>query len=668
MPRRGSSTAVNRRRFVQTTGVGGVAFLTGCLGDDEIDPDDDVTDDVDDTDDADVDDTDDDDTDADDTDDVDDAVPDIVETHDATVKWTIGGDLPADLQHSPYSDSPSLPHNAFGTENWNLLGSSVYDMEYYGQLVSDWEYQPGLLEFSFHDDFYWWSGDQVTVDDFIAEREFLDFNWGGEELDSWSEVVTYEKVDDNRVRLALADAWHERWALSETIDNYQLNANIHFHQPYIEQFEDAPDLDAIADIREDISGEFLRDDETLVNVWNTDWEYRYDGSIGEVGEDYFEFELVQTKNGNVKHFQNPENHDVLPNVERFRLLIREEAGEVRMDGFMEETHAFAYGESNPEAVEMHRDGQFDFATDLMIFPRPPNDQGGMQFNHEAHPGDDPNFRRAMAYLVDNSAWEGHPDAVPARRLHTFLSEEELEAFVSEDVIESFTDYGWDEMRFDDAEAELVAGGFEQDADGHWLMREDGAEGDAGEPMDFTVDVRGFMMYVLDQATDFWADLEGFGIQNEVLGGDFGEEDWTFTYSYTGGGSPDHAFNHVFNDMAPGWSRREQNIPSTVLAPEFGDTNESGADIDTWVEYEVGPMADRLPVTTEAEQYQTLVDQLAWVINQACNHFSTAPAQRHHVLNDNTWHWPPLEATPERYHNLLMDLGHRVIQYVPEDER
>ena len=662
MPRHGIPTTVNRRRFVQATGLGGAAFASGCLGDDEVDPDDiDDADDVDDEDDVDdVDDVDD----TDDADDADDAL-ELPEVKDITVWWSKAHDLPPDLQYNPYADQPTPAGNSFGTGNWTLIHRSVSDMDIYGLVVDDWSYEPGLLEFSFHDDFFWWSGKPIGVDDLMAEYEFRDYIWGGDELDAYPSIVTRDQVDDETVRFALADAWHEEWALNETILESSLTASSEYYEPWNEQFRDAPDLDAIQEIREEIEDDVVNADDRLVHFWNNDMEFRMDGSLGEVGEDYYIFELVQTKHGTPRHFQNPENHDFLPDVKYFRLEIRSEGvGELRMDQFMEGRDPFLYGESNPEGVDMHLDGEFDFDTDLMIFPRPPNDQGGMQFNHETHPGDDPNFRRAMAFLVDHTAWEGHPDAIAAERIHTFLSESELETFVSADVIDAFTDYTYDAMAQDEAAEELVAGGFEQDADGNWLLREDGAEGDAGAPMDFTIDTPSFMPYVLDQATDWWADLEGFGIQNEVIHDGFGIEDWTFTYSYTGGGTPDDAFNHVFNDGAPTWSRRDQSIPSTVLAPPFLETAGPGANINEWEEYDVGAMTDRLPVTTDREQYQSLVDQLSWVINQACNHFSTSPVQRHHVLNAHHWEWAPLDVAPERYHNLLMDLGETVVRAGP----
>lgn len=662
MVRKSTSRFASRRRIVEAGAVGGLIGVAGCLGDDGPEDADDAVDDGDDVPADDTDDVDDGD-DVDDIDDGDEAVPEIQEYHDADLQWSHAFDLPADLQYNVYADGPSTPTNAFVLRNYDLVVRSVADLELYGLLVDDWSYEPGVLELTFHDDYYWWSGEQVTVDDYLTQLEFEDYYWGGDDLDDQEAIVTRERIDELTVRLALADAWHEEWAIHETVEGLLLNSSRTFLRPWIEEFEDAPDLDAIQDIRDDHEDNAqVTDDEELVYMYNTLHEFRFDGSIGGVGEDFFEVEAVPTKDGNIRHWANPENHDILPNVETIRLNVREEEDVARQDGFLENTHPLAYGERWPEAVEMHLDGEFDFDTDLYVFPRPPNDQGGMQFNHETHPSDDPNFRRAMAYLTDNTAWENHPDAVPAERLHTFLSEEELEAFVSAETIDAFTEYGWNEMRFDDAAAELEAGGFERNADGDWIMLEDGDEGDAGEAMSFTFDVPTFMGYVVDQGSDWFADLEGFGIGNEVIEAGFDGEEWTVTYTYTGGGTPDHAFNHVFNDAAPNWSRRDQNVPSTILASPFLEASGPGAEVEEWVEYDVGAMTDRLPVTTDAEQYQQLVDELSWVINQACNHYSTAPVQRHHVVDVENWHWPALDEIPERYSNLLMDVGSRVCRY------
>ena len=659
-----------RRRLLKVGGLSGLTVLAGCLGDDEVVDDTDDIDDVDDTDDqddvADVDDIDDVD-DVDDVDDADDADPDNVqEVHDATAVWAAHdfAEVPADIQYNPYID-PNLP-NDFPFTGAELVGMSNVDFEHYGIVVDDWSYQPGVLEFSFHDDFYWWSGDQVVVDDYLAILDFEDYLWGGEDLEAQDAIVTREQVDDTTVRLALTDSWHEGYALSQTIEGVILNASHQLLDPWIEEFADAPDLDAIEDLRDDFEADKrIETDDELVHTKYSPYEFRLDGSVGHVGENFWEAELVQEVNGNLRHFANTDNYEHLPNFSTGRYEVHEEGDVMQMERYQEQEQPFAYGEITPEAIIEAQEGNAPFETDLHIFFRPPSDQGGMQFNHDTHPTDDAHFRRAMAYLTDNTAWDRHPETIPAQEYHGFFSEEELETFVSQEVIDAFTDYGYDGMQVDEAEAELLAGGYEQDADGRWLMQEDGVEADAGEPMDFTIGTWSWMEYVADHGTDWFADLNDFGIGNEVIV-DL-PEDWTVLWTYTGGGVPEAVFGNIY--LEQDWARPEINVPSVVLAPPFLETADAGASQDDWVEYEVTTMTERLAVTTDEEMYQQLVDELAWVVNQIINHFSISPVARHFALNMERWYWPPLEETAAVQTRLLFRNMHfGVCQYVPEADR
>ena len=657
-----------RQQLVASSAVLG-GTLAGCLGDDEeladdVDDGDDMVDDEDDTvveddDDPIEDDGDDDDVPADDT--------AVVELQDVTAHWIYHGDLPPDIQHNNYAEGGGISDNAWGmSSNYQLVVRSVYDNEIYGMLIDDWSYSPGVLEFSLHDDFYWWSGDQVTVDDYLMQLDFQDYLWGGDDLDAFAEVVSRDRVDDNTLRFALGDSWHEDWAFEETILETQIAHSRVFYEPWLEQFEDAPDLDAVEDIRDDVNDDQITDDERLVHTNNTLFEFRYDGSIGEVTEESFTFELVPEKNGNVRHFANPDNHDVLPNVKYHHLEIRAYRDETRIPAeelFDTQEKPMLEGEGHPDYIVRAIDRDLDFEADVFAFRRGPNDMGGMQFNHRSHPGDNPHFRRAMAYLTDNTTWDPHPEAQSVEYFHPYLSDEELFQWHSDDVIDALTDYGYDEMRFDDAETELVNGGFEQDADGNWLFAEDGEEGMAGEPMDFDVHSPEWMVYVADHGSDWIADLDDFGISTTWFAEDFSvEDDWTFMYSYTGGTTPDHAFNFIFNDEVATWSRRYYNIPSTVLAPPFLETAEAGASMDDWEEYDTAAMADRLPVTTDEEIHRQLSDELLWVTNQLCPHYSTAPALRQEVANVDRWHWPSMEDTPVRWWNTGKRAGARVLQY------
>ena len=322
-----SSVGGNRRRFLKVGAGGGLLWLAGCLGDDDVDDDEadaDLTDDDDDVDD----DVADDDL-PDDDDDVDDEILEAddgeagLEIHDVTAHVVRELPLPADSQYNPYSSAP-FPGHPFASEA-ALIERSTADLQYYGDMVADWDYQPGILEFTLHDDFYWWSGKQVDIDDYLINEEFADFLWGGDDLDAHPNIVSFEKVDDLTARLALTDSWHEPWAISQTIAGSSIGASRNFHQAWLEQFQDAPTLEEVDSIRTDIDETQYADDEQLEKISYMPYEFRLDeDGYGDVGEGYWEFELVREKDGNLRHYANPENGDRLPNYRRWRYTAVEE--------------------------------------------------------------------------------------------------------------------------------------------------------------------------------------------------------------------------------------------------------------------------------------------------------------------------------------------------------
>ena len=624
-----------------------MALLAGCLGDDENGVGDDA-DDVDDLDPGDDTDDADDAIDVDDGDDSDDVTDDDGEeitelqpVDEVTAIWSTLEEHPADLQWNPYGgDGPVWW--AFRDSQARMIELSWADLGQHGNVVDSWDYQPGLLEFTIHDDFYWWSGDQMTIDDYLNNFELMNFVAGGDALDAHDNIVVANKIDDFTARLSLADTWREPWALTQTIEGDRpTEASRAFTGPWIERFEDAPDLEAVEDLREEWGDERHDTDDQIVHDYYAPYEFRFDGSIGEVGSDFVEFELVQEKNGHVRHSANLANNDRWSNIRILRAEVAEEPQ-------VWETENFMQGEKPSAAWNEDLEDQVDFDVDLIQFFRPPYEPFAFQFNHAVHPGNDVHFRRAWAYATDLTSWQTF-EQIPVQNVHGFLSEQELETFVSQDVIDAFTDYGWDEHRWDDAEAELLAGGYERDGDGNWLLQDDSLDGEAGEPMDFEITTYGFTDYVLDLATDFWADLEDFGIQNEVIldtGVAWGAgEDYVVTAQYTGGQSPENAFTPIFVE-APA-NRNAYNVPSTILVPELYETTGPAPSTDDWIEYDVEAMTTRLGVTTEAEAYQALVDRLAWAVNQTVPHFTVVVRAATHLMNAEDWSFMNPEEYPEK---------------------
>ncbi len=652
-----------RRRGILGTGATGIGLVAGCLGDDEV-ADDVPADDTDDPDDADDDDADDvdpaDDDDqivADDTDDEADDEPDEPAYHDVRASYVLGPPLPADSQYNTWGDGPypwlSALHRYIG-------GFSVADNRFYGELAADFDYQPGVLEFSLHDDFYWWSGDNLTIEDYLLRLELENYVLGGEDLDAHESIITFDGVDDYTARLTLADTWRDSWAYRQAIDLQPIPESRAYLQPWVEQFEDAADLDAIEDLREELSSDNITSDEELIHHFHTPFEFRNDADgYGSVGEDYWDLEFVPEKNGSRRHLADETNFKYL------RIYTREEREPSQLEFFQSEDQPHLREEIVRGIFEM----DFDFPTRDFAFFRD-IDQWSFQFNHEAHPGENVHFRRAWAYMTDATVWE---TAVlyPQQTFTPFMTDARAEQFVSGEILDSLTDYGYDESRPDEAEAELLEGGFEQDDDGNWLLQEDGLEGEAGEPIDLTVYTRGdWMEYIGADGTDFWLDLDDFGIDAEVVPEYPAADDWTVGAFYTGGGSPDLVYTSAFGpeDMG-GWSHNP-NFPGTVEAPSVGATAEAGDwDKDDWEEYDTATMADRLPVTTDTEMYQTLVDQLTWVSNQILPRFTVNGYSRAGTFNDNRWRWVDEEEQPEKYLRLpVYQYSSAAFRYVPEEDR
>ena len=338
----------------------------------------------------------------------------------------------------------------------------------------------------------------------------------------------------------------------------------------------------------------------------------------------------------------------------------------REEGFLEGEVAHMRVENHPDALERHRDGDFPFETGIVEHFNPPSDGTGMQFNHEAHPSDNVHFRRAWAYLIDTTPWERQPAMSPVSHVHSFFSDNEAATWVSDEVYDNFTDYGLQEHRWDDAEAELEAGGFERNSNGDWILQEDSPDGEAGAPMGLTINAMPWMPWLHDRASDFYADIGDWGISVEGTTDDMPNiesDDWTVSWCHTGGAMPEFAFSQVYLDEDSWWFRHDYNIPSTILAPPIGESTGPGASTDNWEEYEVITMAERLPVTTEETAYQQLVDNLAWAMNQSVNHMGVVIRTITTIYDAERWSLAQPADYPEKWPEIIDRIQeYGVVQY------
>ena len=625
--------ALNRRNFVKSTGLGGAAVVAGCLGDDEVDPDD--ADDADPADDAD-------DTDpADDDDDTEDVVRyDFIATNHQ------GGDpLPADANHFIHGDG-SAPHWKSNRAVLWTGGQSFTTFEPASMPLDGWSYEPGVLEFTFGDDVFWWDGKLLDAHDHIQQMEFVDFLHGGDDLDAHGNIVSYSVIDDDTARYTLVDAWREEWAIEQTwASTHRHEYNTNFTTPWLEEFEDAPDLAAIEEIREEIEDIWVgpgENEEILPQTEHVPMEFRFDGSLGDMGERHWEWEVVPEKNGTKRRYAD------MINYTRFRQTYGEMEGiaiqEMQVAGSEVHSGLGTWGGEMPtEFPVAHTQVQRDF------------DGDAFQFQFDSHPSNLPGFRRAWAYLIDKTFYDEPTRSIP-EIVGPFYTDDANRSFISDDVVDAFTDYGYDEHRWDDAEEEMVLWGFERNADGIWLMQEDGPDADAGEPMELTLHGRGWHDFVIDEATDMWADIEDWGIPLETnfdaigsvdLDGEL-DEGMAVMVFYHGGGYPETAFGSTWGRDSLSWANPNIFAPSVIEAPEVGDTAGPGDyDPNDWREYESRAMVDRMAVTVDENRFQVMVDELAWAWNQLVPRFAFYNSQIDFIMNADYWESIDPQEHPEQ---------------------
>ena len=641
---------VRRREFVATNSVLGAALIAGCLGDDEVDPDDLNDDDVDDTDDQDdvvIDDTDD----TDDTDDVDDVddEDEVIERYDVTAVHVRSPPIPADATYAHGWVGEALADWVNGNRHqYSLAERSFGDFQVYSHLLEDISYSPGLLELTFRDDIYWWSGKRMDAEDLTTFMDLADWVHGGEDLDNYPNIIARDQIADDAVRMSLADTWRRDWALQNAIVDFRLESSVDFHQPWIDQFEDTGgDMDAVSEVRDDFADQRIDSDDELVHHFHVPFEFRLDGTYGEVGEDYWHLELVPEKNGNERGWAD------LINFTGLRFYALEESG-IRRD------EAFLAGDEPMTGFGITEDEEdIPFPFKILTFVRE-FDQWGWNMNVEAHPTDNPHFRRAWTFATRVNDWE-EPVRAPTELVgHPFLEDQRVHQWVSDEVVEDFTAYGVD-AEWDRAEDELDIGGFERNGDGFYLNQEEGA------PIDITVGGHSWMSYVGDFGSDWFTDMSDFGIQVEFVPERGPDDPWRVESDYIGGLLPERVFDTLFGESDLAWTAWNPGFPESVSAPAVGDTD---ADPDDWIEYDTRATADRLAVTVDDAAYQAAVDNLAWVANQLVPRVLVATQTQMRAVNDYHWHVLEAEEAPERFLRLPEDRMwyNGLLSWVPEDER
>ena len=630
MPENGKQRRPNRRTILRSSGIGGTAIIAGCLGDDE---------EIDDVEDVGLDD-------GDDGDEIDDDEEEEHVVHDIVATNHVGGEpLPADANHFRHGEGTPPTWQHWHREGHYMGAQAFATLEMDTMLFDDWSYEPGLLEVYFPDNVFFWDGKQMEASDHTLELEFEDFLMGGDDLDAHDPIVSYSLIEDDTVRYTLVDAWREDIAIDQVFAPARMvKYNAHFLEPWLERFRDAPDLEAIEEIREEIGDIWCgpgENEEILEQTHHIPMEFRFDGSIGDIGENYWQLELVPERGGTMRKYAD------LINFKHLRIIY----GEVEQIARQE--HQVAGSELHSGLGTWGNVIPDEFEVQTQTIQRP-FDEMGFQFQFDSHPSNLPGFRRAWTYIFDKTYYD-RPDRQIPEIVGPFYSDDHQERFISDHILQDFTDYGHDEQRWDDAEAEMELWGFERNADGLWLMQEDGPHADAGEPMELTLNGRGWHDFVIDEATDMWADIEDWGIPIESqfdfigsvdLDGDL-DEGMTMITFYHGGSFPEMAFGSTWGRDSLSWSNPNIFAPSVIDAPEVGDTAEAGDyDPDDWRQYETRAMTDRLSVTVDEEVFQSMVDELSWVWNQLIPRFGYINSPQTYIMNTEYWRMRDMTEYPD----------------------
>lgn len=655
---------MHRRDYLAGSSAVGLGLIAGCLGDDDDADLDDTTDepanDFDDgEDDDDYDDqlADDDDGIADDQDDPDDSPDDpAIDRHDVALVDVWMPELPPDCQYWRWN-APTPQWDSARVASYQMIERSPYDQSYKGIMVEDWSYQPGLLEVDFSPNIYWWSGDRVNAEDYRAWLELENWTEGGEDFNAHPDMITFDVVDEHTIRFSLADTWREDFAIETTFvdETMEVWASREFTQPWIERYEDTGgDLDAVGEVREEIVDYDVNTDDELVHMYHIPFEFRLDGSIGNVAEDHWILDLVPERGGEQRKYVEHIN------FERLRWYASEEYEIRQTEEFVQGNRPYdSYIDHYPDVEE-----NIDFPVDTRGggVPEPGIHRKSINLNGTNYPTSNVRFRRAIAYLIDGTPWAAeHPGRTVEELFQPFSTDEWVREFVSDDVIDAFTDYRMDEMRFNEAEAELEQGGFERDADGQWLS------GETGEPFDLDVVTFDWWLDIPDEGSDWFEDMEDFGLPLEVdpVWGRW--DDWQIRFGYIGGVLPEAVYTSIFGEDHIGWGQAQNNMmPESVEAPEVGETD---APEDEWISYDTRTMADRLAVTVDEDAYHRMVEELTWVSNQLALRSAVYVEFSPMLVNDHHWYVKEHAEAPGRWawgRDMINHAG--LAQYVPEEDR
>ena len=528
---------------------------------------------------------------------------DTIEVLDRTMRVFESGTLPSKSQFQFHNLK-----NYVGLDKWLMkYAHTTFDGKIYSGLMEDITYQPGVVTLKMHDDFYWWNGTNVTAEDARVQyhvNNYVNYPTANEK------IVRFEKMGDYEFRLFLDDTYRENYALNSTVVGSRLWGNRDYYRSYLEDFEDMTTESEINKLADRLSNKITESDpEPMFNI-------------------NFKLEATEPDRYILKRRDDVHFSDVI-NYDTYELVISEEADKKGQQAFLSGNSVPLVGESKSK-LEPSFDAE-EVSTPAASGP------GAYQFNCGKAPTSDPHFRRAFAHILNRKKHATTTMNVDEYMTGVPIKDIEVDTF-GQSFLDSLTGYGLDSVNRDAAQAEMEAGGYEQDSDGNWLFK----EGDrAGEPMKFTVPYFPFIADLANNATSFVNEMADFGIQLDLESRDTGAlwEDlsvgpnFEIALAYWGGGPQlTDTYSRSFLDTGPTGAHGINNFPETVELPPVGDSD--GSD-ET---YEVANMVSLLAVTSDQDKYDALAKRLAWICNQGLPGVTIGLSPSIDTLNTQDWEW------------------------------
>jgi len=578
------------------------------------------------------------------------ATAEPMERYNPTLQIHRAPPIPADAQYQPYA--PTLASWSTMMDNY-FWKRSPADSNFYGQLVEEWDYSPGVLDFKVAENAYFWNGEHITAQNALEHIELVDYMEGGATADAYEFIVQTEQLSEYEARLYLSDTYTEDFALQNTLGGDVLTGSSEWYGEYLEQFRDATTTDEIRSIRS-----------TVRNTTEKDPKYFHDGpfKVTDAEEDRWILSLRTsdvTEGDYTPLFVDEINYTTVE-------VVASDQGQRSIEAFENGDGLFRY---------VGDDYDPGFETSIIEQTRP-IDAFGYAFNCSKPPFDNHHFRRAWAYMCDRKKHTpGGPNNMAVNKIITGLGTDVLESrFDDGGLLDSLTEYGYDEIKRDKAKEEMESGGFERDSGGNWLYQKGDNE---GQPIEITVPVHSWQGGSANAATAFENAMADFGINISVQTEDsvsslniplwtaYNRLEYTVGQAYWGGAGPVSTYSNIYGNEfmfgAPG-----SQFPETIDLPPLGEPDSTVVET-----FEPVRMANQLAVTNNEEQFNELTKKLIWVTNQAVPKFGVGKNLIRIMLNTEKWDMSlPTADHPDKWIGtpLRAAWNNGGMTFIPEEDR